>query len=215
MDRIDGKIKMIDWGNSYIRNSSIKWITENMYDISEAGFTLVNNSLISAEYWKSVGHEYTSVDLNGKEGALQLDMRLPIRDNDEHNLIDSFDLLTDSGTSEHVSEQYQNWKNQYEVLKEGGYFVHILPKEGYWGTHCEFKYNLEFFEQLAKANDYEMIESFEQLDSDIRCDICCVMRKTSSKGFMTKEQFDELPLFVEPNADQMNDRTLYPYAYKK
>ena len=76
---------------------------------------------------------------------------------------------------------------------------------------------------MAKANDYEIEELFEQHDNSFRCDICCVMKKANDNGFMTKEEFDKLPIYVEPNANYNSFThrsmiTIVPYGhvlYKK
>ena len=208
---LEGK-HMIELGNMYIRNDAIQWIEKNKFELD--GFTKLDMGMISKEYFVAQGCNHISIDLNMKEGALPIDLRQPIAGGDTYNLINSADIILDSGTSEHVEYQYMNWKNLYDVTKVGGIFLHVLPKVGYWDNHCVFKYDINFFEQLAKANDYEVIEiSNNYADKDI----CAAMRKTNNSGFMNEEEFNNLPIHIcKPEGkSHLNDRALYPWAYSK
>tara|TARA_R100000008_G_C3559529_1_gene155266 strand:+ start:274 stop:1098 length:825 start_codon:yes stop_codon:yes gene_type:complete len=201
---------MIEMGNMYIRKDAIEWIQNNKFDLE--GFTKLDMGIISKEYFTALGCKHTSIDLNMKDGAIPIDLRKSIKDNDIHNLINTADIILDSGTSEHISYQYMNWKNLYDITKVGGIFLHILPKVGYWKNHCEYKYDIDFFEQLAKANDYEIIEiSNSYADKDI----CAAFRKTNNKGFMSEDEFNKLPIHIcKPEGKSMlNDRALYPWGY--
>lgn len=210
-DTLDGK-HMIEMGNMYIREDAIQWIEGNKFQLD--GFTKLDMGMISKEYFTALGCRHTTIDLNMKEGALPIDLRKSIKDNDTHNLINSSDIILDSGTSEHVEYQYMNWKNLYDITKEGGVFLHVLPKVGHWVNHCEYKYDIDFFEQLAKANEYEIIEIS---NSYVEKDICAAMKKTSNKGFMSEGEFNKLPIHIctPEGKPALNDRTLYPWAYSK
>ena len=203
---------VIEMGNTYIRGDAIHWIENNKFELE--GFTYINNNLISKEYFTALGCKHTSIDLNMKEGALPIDLRKSIKDNDKHKLINTANIILDSGTSEHVEYQYMNWKNLYDLTKVGGIFIHILPKVGYWENHCEYKYDIDFFEQLATTNQYEIIEiSNDYVDKDI----CAALRKTNNNGFISEKEFNKLPIHVcKPEGTSMlNDRALYPWAYSK
>lgn len=208
---LDGK-HMIELGNMYIRNDAIQWIQANKFELD--GFTKLDMGMISKEYFTALGCKHISIDLNMKEGALAIDLRKSISENDIHNLTNSADIILDSGTSEHVEYQYMNWKNLYDITKVGGIFLHVLPKVGYWENHCEYKYSIDYFEQLAKANEYEVIEiSNSYADRDI----CAAMRKVNNNGFMNEDEFNKLPIHIcKPEGKSaLNDRALYPWAYSK
>ncbi len=51
------------------------------------------------EYYENRGVLHTSFDLNGNHGALRVDLSKPIRNPD---WLGAFDIITNSGTSEHV-----------------------------------------------------------------------------------------------------------------
>jgi hypothetical protein len=127
----------------------------------------------------------------------------------EHSsFVNNFDVMIDIGNSEHVEDQYMNFKNLHDVCKVGATFIYALPREGYWENHCKYKYNLDFFEKLADANDYEVL----MLEIRNERDICCSMKKKTDSEFMSDDKFKKLPIIIEPG-NNFNDRSLYPYAY--
>lgn len=214
IDTFEGEYNVMNWGNAYLRIGTQKWIFDNNKISSDTNIlTMVgNNSWASRDYFPLVGGNHKSIDMNGKEDSLIVDLRLPIEDNDEYGILNWADLVIDAGTSEHVEVQYYNWKNLYDVCKVGGYVVHILPKVGYWDGHCEFKYTSEFFVQLSDAMGYEIIELHDDIESSSRGDVCCIFKKVSDIPFMSTSEFEKLPIHIESGL--FRDRTLYSYAYK-
>lgn len=207
----DSKTKLLDLGNSYIRGDGIGYIKEN-YEME--GFTYTDNghgskkvNIISKEYFTALGYDHTSIDLNGREDSLVIDLRYPITDS-EHDLKNRFDFTLDIGTVEHIDNQYMAFKNIHDMCKVEGIFIHTLPREKYWMGHCKYKYNLKFFEDLASYNDYEILT----LKIDNEKDILCSIKKTKDNDFMTESDFSKLPLVIESGT--FNDRDLYPYAYE-
>lgn len=211
IDSFEGEYNVMNWGNAYIRRTSQHWIFNNKKIPSHSELS-VTDCWASCDYFPLVGGYHKSIDMNGKEGSLVIDLRLPIEDNDEYGVLNWADLVIDAGTSEHVSVQYYNWKNLYDVCTWGGYMVHILPKVGYWGGHCEFKYTKEFFTQLSEKMGYEIIGLHEYIENQERGDICCIFKKVSDIPFMSESEFDKLPIHAEDG--YFRDRSLYPYAYK-
>lgn len=111
-----------------------------------------------------------SIDMNGTEHALQHDLNLPFS-RPEWGL---FDIVINTGTAEHVFNQYQVFKTIHDVCKVGGLMVHDAPWRG-WSNHGFYCYQPCFWDDLAKANGYEVlkiimadgdqvgpVESFEQ-----------------------------------------------------
>ena len=80
------------------------------------------------DYFQSIGIDHTSIDWNGLDGALPLDLRSPIE-------MDPFDMVTDFGTTEHVSKREGVWRNIPNLLKVGGVLVSHGPKHGDWWWH--------------------------------------------------------------------------------
>jgi len=103
--------------------------------------------------WKaacqSLGIAHTSVDWNGLDGALKLDLRKPLN-------LGRFDMVTNFGTSEHVSEQEPCWRNMHEAVRVGGWLLGLTPYPGDWSWHGEWYPTREFYESFAALNCYEI-----------------------------------------------------------
>ena len=116
-------------------------------------------------YFEARSYQHTSVDLNGMNGALVLDLTQPEQFT---QFLGQFDVVTNSGTTEHVEpleKQYESFLIIHQCLKVGGVAVHIVPDavshdtDGMWRGHCPFYYTAEFFDMLAAENGYVMIEN--------------------------------------------------------
>ncbi len=101
-------------------------------------------------WFQKMEFDHTSVDLNGKGGALPLDLQEPLN-------LGAFDVVTNFGTSEHVEEQYPCWQNIHEAVKVGGYLVSTTPLPGDWPHHGKWYPTLEFYAKFAALNAYEVI----------------------------------------------------------
>lgn len=90
------------------------------------------------EFWSAAGVIHTSIDLNGKDGAIPLDLGKPI---DKFN--NQFDIVTDIGTSCYIRNYMQCWQNMQSFAKCGGMIIHILPEVGSRWTALHFVDELE------------------------------------------------------------------------
>jgi hypothetical protein len=109
------------------------------------------------KYFTSLGVEHTSIDLDAGRGAIPLDLAQPIKN---PKLLGAFDVLTNMGTSEHVWNQYECWKNIHNLLRVGGLMIHSIPtKSKAWVSrnHCEFYFTESYFPALAKVFGYRLI----------------------------------------------------------
>ena len=95
---------------------------------------------------------HTSFDLNGKDGAISLDLCKPVPEK-WHGY---FDMITNYGTTEHCEKQWQVWKNIHDMVRVGGAIVSSIPHIGYWKGHCPYHYASDFPNILAEANGYEV-----------------------------------------------------------
>lgn len=107
-------------------------------------------------YFESLGMIYTSIDWNGKNGALKLDLNKPIE-------IGQFDVVTNIGTAEHVENNEQCFENIHNLCKKNGIMIHIAPLVGNWLKHkgCYRRYDIKFFENLRDKYDYEVLNMEE------------------------------------------------------
>jgi hypothetical protein len=127
-----------------------------------------------------------SVDWNGKDGALKLDLREPLA-------LGTFDMVTNFGTTEHVSEQEPVWRNIVEAMHVGSVLVSTTPKQGHWPRHGEWYPPAEFFEELAKANGLEIERLYEDCESPRRL-ICARMVRVKDAPFV----MPDVPFWHEP-----------------
>jgi hypothetical protein len=103
-----------------------------------------------------MGLDAVSLDIQGFNGrALPINLCEPIADK---SLLGQFDFLIDGGTSEHIINQYQLFKNIFELCKVGGIMVHLLPYVGSTPGHGYWKYSSEFFHNLSHRCGYLLID---------------------------------------------------------
>jgi hypothetical protein len=137
------------------------------------------------EFFTNRGFEHTSVDLNGKHGAIVKDLTKPEQFVDWHG---QWDVVTNSGTTEHVEPfeaQYECYRIIHDCLRVGGVAVHLIPDvderdgRGAWKNHCRYYYSEAFFNALAKACDYEVLSN--TVINGLRC---AALKKTKDTAFM-------------------------------
>jgi hypothetical protein len=68
----------------------------------------------------------------------------------------TFDLVTNIGTTEHVTDQINAFRVIHEFAKPGANFLHSVPFAGYF-NHGLYNYHPIFFVFLASANEYEIV----------------------------------------------------------
>lgn len=181
-----------------INNNEIKTVIElgsqNLYDKDYGSeFPFAN------EYYEGKGIAYKCIDIGGDNNALKLNLSKPIKP------IGKFDLVTDFGTSEHVETGskhnvtafYNCLKTKHDLTKVNGFIISENPKTGSWPGHGYNYYTSDFYTQLAKANEYTILELGEHPAMGNSIDgwnIYCVMQKVNSKPFMKLIDFKKLPI---------------------
>ena len=195
---LQGK-RMLELGNQHIRDEAIAEKTGKEYYI---------NRVI----------EHISVDLNGSDGALMVDLSQPIK---FANWYGYFDIITNAGTSEHVGlpkkNQYQCFMNIHNCLKVGGIAVHLVPDiyelkdKGCWKSHCNYYYSREFFRMLAEINNYRLISTDRINDL-----LCICLQKEKEVPFM-RNRTKFLKYITRkglPKISQgINDRGIYRFIH--
>jgi hypothetical protein len=96
---------------------------------------------------------YACVDADGRHGAFVWDLNLPIPADQQGK----YDFVTNHGTTEHVFNVYQSFKNIHDLTRPGGLMLHMLPLQGYL-NHGFFNFQPCFYDDLAAENRYEIIE---------------------------------------------------------
>ena len=103
--------------------------------------------LTARKFYALFGMTYESIDLNGQQGAMKLDL------NAVSDIGRQFDLVTNHGTTEHVFNQACAFRLIHNATRPGGMIVHVVPTQGY-ENHGLYSYTPRFFQELAGANNY-------------------------------------------------------------
>lgn len=110
--------------------------------------------LVAKDVFESFGVNYYSFDLNGLDGALPLDLSVPLPE----IYLGGYDIVTNCGTSEHVHNQYECWANIHRLCRVLGIMWHFVPEVGSWAEHnAVVRYTADNLAALADACGYEAI----------------------------------------------------------
>lgn len=131
-----------------------------------------NDNGVYKHYFRELGFTHVSIDWNGDDGALALDLRDRIE-------MDPFDIITNFGTTEHVSNQYAVWENIHRLVKVGGIMVSTTPLPGDWLHHGEYYPTTEFFREFPGFK----IEKIGIERTAPRRLVCVRMRKIKNTEF--------------------------------
>jgi hypothetical protein len=172
-------------------------------------------------------YRYRCVDLMPGPLTLQIDLntyRVRWRERGTYNLITNF------GTSEHVTDQVNTFRVIHDFAAVGAVFTHSVPFTGYF-NHGLYSYNPVFFVFLAHANGYD-IEDISLSDPHLPFTtpslpgvarpaswnglviqsgmLSCRMRKCSNKPFKLFTDFDQISIgaipLPEPWATMVRER---------
>ena len=140
------------------------------------------------QYFEEMGMEHVSLDINGLDGSLPLDLSIPVSVE-----LGKFDIVTNMGTTEHVGNQFHAFRNIDCFCRVGGYMVHQVPLVGYYRRHCPFHYDTRFFQKLSELSGYEIIfHEISAIGSNPKS-VChsCIMVKTD-RPFPSEEVFKSM-----------------------
>lgn len=113
--------------------------------------TMANRSF-AAGLFRRAGFHYSAVDYADFPGIIRVDLNLESLP-EEH--FGKFQFVANSGTSEHILNQYNVFKVIHDAAAPGAFIYHGVPG---WGEyeHGIIQYSPKFFWALATANDYEI-----------------------------------------------------------
>jgi len=176
-------------------------------DWCELGDQIYYNGVVAKTIYQSVGVNHTSIDINGKHGALALDLSKPLSD----KYFNKFDIITNYGTIEHVENQYECFKNVHNMLKIGGIAIHGVPFINNWPAHGRYYYSLDFFEMLARNNKYDIIDLCvlnEEFYAHPRNLVAAVLKKINADEFNSREEFNSIPILDSGNKKRTQNYTI-------
>ncbi len=105
---------------------------------------------------------YEAIDINSRDDTLVMDLNTDLRAH--YGFARTYDLVLNTGTSEHVFNQAAFLKNAHELAGPDGVMAHIVPFTGYV-NHGFFNYQPGLFLDLAAANGYRLL-SLEVADRE-------------------------------------------------
>jgi SAM-dependent methyltransferase len=147
------------------------------------------------EFYEAIGIEYTCIDLSVENNCLVLDLSKPIPE----GLYNKFDLVTNFGTSEHVSDLYECFKNIHNLCRVGGIIVCENPKTGNWPGHGFHYLTLPFYPELSFLNEYKLINYGEwpaMGNTNDGWNIYAIYQKTK-EVFCSKKDFESLDFLAK------------------
>ena len=162
-----------------------------MLELGNQIMNLENLQNVSAkEHFTKLGYNHTSIDINGLDGAMPLDLSKPIKED-----LGLFDIITDMGTIEHVSNLYEALKNVFNLLNINGVVIHKNPKTGSFSDiyHKEaHHFTLDFWNEYAKETNMDIIKIeehpiYHNVIDGWEC--IAILRKTKNSKQLTKAQF--------------------------
>lgn len=142
----------------------------------------------SDSFWRWLGLKHTAIDVDGSEGAIPLDLNFDLVP-PEH--VGVYDLVLNSGTTEHVANQINAMRIIHDLTRVGGVMLHILPAQGFT-NHGLINYNLKFFWMLARSNHYKWFAMSFRSDGDpqpIDGDILSTLREYDAPGLAALENY--------------------------
>ena len=114
-------------------------------------------------FYKALGFGlYEAIDINSRDDTLVMDLNTDLREH--YGFTRTYDLVLNTGTSEHVFNQAAFLRNAHALAAPGAVMAHVVPFTGYV-NHGFFNYQPGLFLDLAAANGYR-VHSLEVADRD-------------------------------------------------
>ncbi len=176
----------------------------DVQNILELGNQVINNTELDTNeklgkpYFTKLGYNHTSVDWNGEDGALKIDLTKDI----DEKYKGKYDIVTNAGTTEHIRNQYKSFKNLHEFGTDDCYYVNSLPLDTNQNQklhgkktnpHGLYEYNTNFFIELCKLCNYEVIDINTKIGTWAGINFCnSIYKKTKDSKFIDQEVFNEI-----------------------
>jgi predicted SAM-dependent methyltransferase len=140
--------------------------------------------------YRSKRIEYTSIDLNGLDGAIPLDLS-------KHIDLPPRDVVMNIGTSEHVAAQEEAFGNIHNLSISR--MIHWVPLADSHPEHGVWGYSKDFFVELAMLNSYEVEKLYIETTFKNWRLVCCSLKKTSQSksDFQWSEELQGMLVYNE------------------
>lgn len=118
--------------------------------VLEFGCKKNQNGVYKSDF-ESLDIKHVSIDEIGKHGSMLYSLETPLWET-----LGLFDMVTNIGISEHYENQSIFWENMHRCLRVGGAFISITPHSGDHLTHGIWYPMVEFYEEFAYKNGYDI-----------------------------------------------------------
>jgi len=109
----------------------------------------------AADYYRLLGFsDYAAIDVNDKFGSLVMDLNKDLVA--EYGFRETYSLVTNNGTGEHVFNQDAIYRNVHQLTRVGGLMLHAMPFHEFI-NHGFFTIQPNLYPALAQANGYEIL----------------------------------------------------------
>lgn len=109
---------------------------------------------LAADLLTRAGFRYTAIDFTEYPHTLRVDLNTDTLPRGHQG---RYQFVANSGTSEHILNQYNVFNVVHEATAVGGLMYHGVPMAGEF-SHGVINYNPKFFWALAEANEYEIVK---------------------------------------------------------
>ena len=107
------------------------------------------------EYYKLLGFtNYQAIDVNELYGSLVMDLNQRL--DAAYAYRDTYSLITNNGTGEHVFSQESVFYNVHSLTRPGGLMLHSMPFVEYV-NHGFYSFHPNLYYALARANHYRLL----------------------------------------------------------
>jgi hypothetical protein len=175
------------------------------------GITHTGLPIMFAKHWFELEHiSHLSIDIHGKNGSLAFDLRTPLPDG-----FPTFDMVTNFGVAEHVSDQDMAWANILKLCRWGGVMVHEGPGQANFPVHQGLPwYEPHFFKDLAEKQECILLHNEHVTIKDGPCPgvvAQAIIRKSRPERPASKIQFSIItPVFRTQNVETLRKTIFTP-----
>ena len=104
----------------------------------------------AADYYRLLGFaDYQAIDVNDRYGSLVMDLNRDLAAAYDYD--ETFSLVTNNGTGEHVFNQDAIYRNVHQLTQVGGLMLHVMPFYEFV-NHGFFAIQPNLYPALAQAN---------------------------------------------------------------
>ena len=109
----------------------------------------------AAVYYRCLGFShYEAIDINDTYGSRVMDLNKDLRES--YGFTNTYDLVTNNGTGEHIFDQASVLRNMHNLTKVNGIMVHVMPLLNYI-NHGFYCFHPSLYYSLARANGYRLL----------------------------------------------------------